>query len=81
MTLLPVGTIVSCLANGNMEHPFVGQIEKHYERSALVKILAHHPKDKLNARELLQRVVISFDTMTPARIGDDPTAVTPQNVV
>ncbi|MFD1485174.1 hypothetical protein ACFQ5J_08020 [Lacticaseibacillus baoqingensis] len=81
MTQLPVGTVVSYLANGNMEHPFVGKILKHYERSALVQILTHHPKDALNARELLQRVVISFDAMTPAVIADDPAAVPPKNVV
>ncbi|WP_461215452.1 hypothetical protein [Lacticaseibacillus sp. GG6-2] len=68
MNQIELGMWVHCEPNGNMEHAFDGRVVKIYECAALVEIKDYHPKDALNARELLYRTVISFKRMVPAAI-------------
>ncbi|QVI34191.1 hypothetical protein KG086_10390 [Lacticaseibacillus chiayiensis] len=58
-----VGMTVLCQANGNMEHAFIGRIEKCYENAALVKILDYDPHDRFNVQDLIGRTVIAFNRM------------------
>ena len=57
------GMVVLCRANGNMEHDFVGRIQKCYENSALVEILDYAPQDQVNVQDLIGRTVIAFNRM------------------
>lgn len=62
------GMLVHCRANGNLLYDFTGQITKLYEHSAIVEIDQFDPRDLATARELLFRVVVSFEAMQPAAI-------------
>lgn len=62
-----VGMTVLCQANGNMEHAFIGQIEKCYENAALVKILDYDPRDRFNVQDLIGRTVIAFNRMKQSK--------------
>lgn len=55
--------LVLCAANGNMEHDFIGRIEKKYENSAMVTIMERHAEDHWNAIDLAGRAIISFSKM------------------
>ncbi|EKQ19089.1 hypothetical protein [Lacticaseibacillus paracasei] len=57
------GMVVLCRANGNMEHDFVGRIQKCYENSALVEILDYAPQNQVNVQDLIGRTVIAFNRM------------------
>lgn len=61
------GMTVLCQANGNMEHTFIGQIEKCYENAALVKILDYDPRDRFNVQDLIGRTVIAFNRMKQSK--------------
>ncbi|WP_179395835.1 hypothetical protein [Lacticaseibacillus absianus] len=70
MSEIRPGAVVKCRPNGNMEHPFIGVIEKCYENSALVTIDEFDPADRMNARELLYRTIISnraIKVLTPSQ--------------
>ena len=57
------GMIVLCQANGNMEHAFIGRIEKCYENAAMVTILDYAPQDRVNVQDLIGKTVIAFSQM------------------
>ncbi|WP_054711097.1 hypothetical protein [Secundilactobacillus paracollinoides] len=50
--MLKVNDLVNCQPNGNLKQSFVGQIEKIYERSVMVKIIDHHIEDRWKVIEL-----------------------------
>lgn len=58
--------VVYCEPNGNLTRPFVGQIEKIYERTVLVRVLGHHTCDRWKVIELTGRVIVAIKKTRPA---------------
>lgn len=56
-----LGKHYQCAVQEDMEAPFVGQVDKIYENSALLTIVEFDlKKDKENAEELNHRIVVNF---------------------
>ena len=68
MITLTLGMVMNRRANGKLLYDFTGKITKIYEHSASVEIDQFDPRDLATARELLFRVVVSFEAMQPAAI-------------
>ncbi|MFD1670495.1 DUF2187 domain-containing protein [Agrilactobacillus yilanensis] len=56
-----LGQHYQCAVKEDMEAPFVGQVDKLYENSALLTIVEYNSKkDKANVEELNHRIVVNF---------------------
>lgn len=56
-----LGQHYQCAVKEDMEAPFVGQVDKLYENSALLTIVEYNlNKDKANVEELNHRIVVNF---------------------
>ena len=71
MTKVTKGAVVKCQPNGNMEYEFIGTVTKCYENAVLVMIDEFDPRDRMNARELLYRVIISRSAMMILTPGEE----------
>ncbi|KZL41780.1 hypothetical protein [Secundilactobacillus collinoides] len=61
--MLKVNDLVQCQPNGNLKRSFIGQIEKIYERSIMVKIIDHHIEDRWKVIELTGRVIVRMQSV------------------
>lgn len=60
-----VGDTLNCHVKEDMEHDFVGTVEKVYENSALLTITESDEIDKSNVIELNHKIVVSHNGLSP----------------
>ena len=64
--MMTLNSLVYCEPNGNMTQPFIGRIEKVYERSVMVAIVGHHHCDRWKVIELTGRAIVALSKIRPA---------------
>ncbi|WP_288531221.1 hypothetical protein [uncultured Secundilactobacillus sp.] len=64
--MVKLNEIVYCEPNGNLKQPFVGRVEKIYERTVLVKVLGQHDCDRWKVIELTGRVIVAIKKVKAA---------------
>lgn len=57
--MIRINDIVTCQPNGNLTCTFVGRVEHIYERTVMVTVMDHHPKDRFKVAELMGRVIVA----------------------
>lgn len=65
ITDIHVGDQLTCHVKEDMDHDFIGQVEKIYENSALLTIIDNDVADKTNVIELNHKIVVSHNGLTP----------------
>lgn len=63
--MIQLNDIVHCQPNGNLLRPFIGKVEKIYERSAMVTVTEYHRDDHWKVVELTGRVIVALNRMQP----------------
>lgn len=51
----------------DMDHPFVGKVEKVYENSVLLEIISNDPKDDANVVELNNKIIVNIKNVKLAK--------------
>ena len=51
----------------DMDHPFMGKVEKVYEHSVLLEIISNDPKDDANVAELNNKIVVNIESVKLAK--------------
>ncbi|MTV83327.1 hypothetical protein [Secundilactobacillus folii] len=59
--MIKLNDVVKCQPNGNLTCPFVGTVERIYERTVMVTVTEHHPNDHWKLMELMGRVIVGLD--------------------
>lgn len=63
--MIQLNCLVRCQPNGNLLRPFVGKVEKIYERTAMVTVTEYHRDDHWKVVELTGRVIVALNRMQP----------------
>ncbi|MGR3742453.1 DUF2187 domain-containing protein [Companilactobacillus sp. DQM5] len=64
---LKVDDFVKGKVDEDMDHPFVGKVEKIYEHSALLEIVSNDPADDQNVAELNNKIVVNIEKLKPSK--------------